>query len=67
MKINNLLGEFAFQALVKEVNQSGYTLTKQYFFFLEEAQKYAGNRFFKWPAEVYDDGTVYIPSEDELK
>jgi len=72
MKIEGQSGEFAFKALIKYLGSSNrienWTLSDQFFFLKEDVIfTYGGTHEIKWPCEVYDDGTVYIPSEDELK
>ena len=60
MKIKGLLGEFAFKALYKGV------LSERYFKTFIEAQN-AFDETVIWPIEVYDNGTVYIPAQEELQ
>lgn len=77
MKINGMPGEFGFRALVQssweyfqqgiEKNIEAWTLTQDYFLSKEDAEKFLSPNKFKWPIEVYDNGTIYIPAEDELK
>ena len=74
MKIKGLPGEFGFKALIKGLktetqNYLGWTLTESRYFSLDEIPEYKEKEYFavKWPVEVYEDGSVYIPHEDELK
>lgn len=69
MKIKELPGEFGFRALVPIVLAGdgliivrGYCLSDYYYFSKDEVQPE-----WKWPVEVHDDGSVYIPHEDELQ
>lgn len=65
MQINGLKGEFAFKALFQLT--SGWILSEQWFFSLEDVKKSCPTTMnIKWPVEVYEDGTIYIPSEEEL-
>ena len=68
MKINNVPGTFATKALYSSFHPNGFSwkLTEDYYFSLEEVKKHFINFNIKWPVEVYDDGTVYIPDEKEL-
>ncbi len=60
-------GEFASKALVRESEErSGWQLSQQFFMSMEEAQRYAGQREFKWPVEMYDQNLLYIPHPSEL-
>lgn len=66
MKIEGMAGEFAFKALFQLT--SGWVLSEQFFFSLEDAKATCPQTMnIKWPVEVYDNGTIYIPNEDELK
>lgn len=76
MKINGLPGEFAFKALFTNfiisldgALRDGWRLSNQYYFSEEEVKSEAERiqSSYKWPVEVRDDGSVYIPSEEELK
>lgn len=72
MQINGLKGEFAFKALWKEkASPAGWQLSENYYLNLKSAEisYYSPGKItveVKWPAEVYEDGTVYIPAEEEL-
>lgn len=75
MKIKGLPGEFAFRALIQDYIRSGdsmyldgWKLTDKYYFTKQEVvtELSRSNDYFKWPVEVYEDGSVYIPSEEEL-
>ncbi len=78
---NSPPGEFASKALfkntwkemvdqwgseTKEVVAEGWTLSKEYYFSLGEAQKALGP-YVKWPVEKYDESLVYVPAPEELK
>lgn len=67
MKLPRVPGEFAFKALVQVTGMSGWYLSGLVFFTKEEAQGYFARSNIKWPVEVYEDGTVYVPAEEELK
>lgn len=63
-------GEFAFKALVSYPNPGGpreWHLSLTYFFSREDAEKSAPSAMIKWPVEEFEDGTVYIPSKEELE
>lgn len=75
MKINGIPGEFAFKALFKNYwitgstnMQDGWRLSEAFYFSEEdvksEAKRQKGS--YKWPVEVYDDGSVYCPDESEV-
>lgn len=75
MKINNVPGEFGFRALVrvsgesyfdKDAPSKEYSLSKYYFLDIADAQANCGNDC-KWPVEVLDNGSVYIPDTSELE
>lgn len=72
MKINGLKGESSFYVLYKNLRlsdfKSGWHLSTQRYFTLEEAHRdWDGIEFeIKWPAEVWEDGSVYIPTMEEL-
>ncbi len=69
MKINGLNGEFAFHCLKPSIFEGSHywVISDDYFFSKEEAQKHYGTLDIKWPVQVYEDGSVYIPHESELK
>lgn len=65
MKISKVPGEFGFKALFQLT--SGWVLSEQYFFSLEDAKCTCPSTMnIKWPVEVYENGSIYIPTEDEL-
>lgn len=64
MKIDNVPGEFAFKALY--LFESEWKLTIGYFFSFDEAKTRCGTDEIKWPVEVHEDGTIYVPAEEEL-
>ena len=68
MKIGNVPGEFGFRALVKE--DAGWLFNPRVFFTAEEAKewfdKFPGT-LYKWPVEVYEDGSIYVPDPSELE
>lgn len=72
MKTDKVPGEFAFRALVlgycghPGTSVHSWQLTDGYFFELGEVKLEYPNLPIKWPVEVWEDGTVYIPSEEEL-
>lgn len=65
MKIKGMDGEFGFKALVRDYGSvfSGWKLTDKYFFECPTSP----SEQIKWPVEVLDDGSIYIPSEEELQ
>lgn len=72
MKIENVPGEFGFRALIKW--DSGiWGLSEGYFLNEDEVKAYIHHhepeksREFKFPVEVNDNGSIYVPHEDELK
>lgn len=77
MKIKGLPGEFAFHALIKGTGTNGYhslmwdgwKLSDEKFFTIDEIEvlRTRYNTEIKWPVEVYDDGSIYIPSKEELE
>ncbi len=69
MKINNVPGEFAFKALYRSVTR-GFILSDHFYFSEQEAINdllTSSGLELKWPVEVYDDGSVYIPTPEELE
>ncbi len=58
-------GEFAFKALVK--GTGGWVPTEEFFFTLEEAEAATEDYEIRWPIELYDDGTIYVPAPEELE
>lgn len=69
MKIKGLPGEFAFKALTSlpKHNPTEWRLSLDYFFSLEDAIVAADGAEVKWPVEVYENGSIYIPSQEELE
>lgn len=68
MKIEGVSGEFAFRALVRYIDSTwkpDWIITPYYFNRNEVEERYPGYEI-KWPIEVYEDGSIYIPSEGEL-
>lgn len=66
MKANNVPGEFGFKA-VRQWEEKGYwELSDNYFFSFEEAMKAWGPNI-KWPVEVLDNGSIYVPAKEELE
>lgn len=81
MKIDKVPGEFAFKCLFKLqytevgndrhtpdrlITHSGWSLSSEYYLNIEEAKKAHGNLVL-WPIEIYEDGSIYIPSKEELE
>lgn len=76
MKIKNVPGEVAFKALFvnnlfigDSLIRDGWRLSRNYYF-SEEEVKCDANRFkssYKWPVEIWENGTIYIPSKEELQ
>lgn len=66
MKIDRVPGELGFRALVRDQDKVGWLLSDTYFFDTEELIMLYPQTQFKWPVEVWEDGTIYIPSEEEL-
>lgn len=76
MKIPNFPGEYGFRALfayyIKLSDKwifDGWKLSDQYFLTEEEVISEAGrnSRSYKWPVEVNENGSVYIPDVSELE
>ncbi len=74
MKCNGIPGEFAFKALIAGLSEEigknqGWRLTEERFFSLEEVRRWYTLKYFdiKWPVEVYEDGSIYIPDQSELE
>ncbi len=75
MKCNGIPGEFAFRALFLKPtfnNQEpyyypGWVVSENCYFSLKEAERSNPDFKVKWPVEVYEDGSIYIPSEGEIK
>ena len=69
MKLKSLEGDFAFKGLFKSKNSTdGWKPTIEVYFSKDEIIKDFGDTFdVKWPIEVYEDGSVYIPCDSELK
>lgn len=68
MKISNIPGEFGFKALVKYEQDFTYMLDHRVFFTLDAVKAAFGpNADIKWPVEVYEDGSVYVPAKEELE
>lgn len=75
MKINGVPGEFAFKAAIFEA-PSSWVVTTEYFFSKEEALQFFGREWdctpkeaapeVRWPVEVLDNGSIYVPAEEEL-
>jgi len=65
MRIANTDGEWGFKALGRINAQMGWELSSWYYLSLEEAKKWSPE--VKWPVEVFENGSVYIPDESELK
>lgn len=66
MKIPNMPGEFAFPCLYLDPEYFGWELSKKFFFTFQEAQDTYRRFIVKWPVEVYEDGSVYVPAEEEI-
>jgi len=72
MKVNKLPGEFGFKALFpplldSEINlPHEFVLSVGYYFTLEDAQA-MGGKYTKWPCEVWEDGSIYCPTLEELE
>lgn len=67
MKIDNVPGEVAFKALVRmKTWHSAWSLTSEFFFSLDEVKLDYDEWNIKWPVEELDNGTLYIPSAEEL-
>lgn len=64
MKINSLPGEMGFKALLTWDN--GWHLTEGYFFSKEEVEAHAEGIKYKWPVEVWEDGSCYVAAPEEL-
>lgn len=74
MKVNNVLGEFGFKALVRGISpltstRVGYWLSDDYYLNEDEAKRaFSPNHYeVRWPVEQLDNGGVYIPSKEELE
>lgn len=75
MKISNVPGEFGWKALVYFSipegcrGSKGYRLTEEFFFSEEDVRDtYHDEQWrIKWPVEVMDNGTVYVPDPSELE
>lgn len=77
MKIKGLKGEFAFHALIKGTGRNGYIgtmwdgwqISESKFFIEDEIDTLRNelNTQIKWPAEVWEDGSIYIPTINELE
>lgn len=66
MKINTLPGDFLFKGLIKINNTNKWILTEEYFLSAEDMKKsLTGTAEIKWPVEVYDDGSIYVPDPSE--
>lgn len=77
MKMDMMPGEFAFKALVKakhttkdadgKVYSDSWGETTGFFLSLEEVQAYYNpdDWDIKWPIEVLDNGSIYIPAKEE--
>lgn len=61
MKIDRVPGEFFFKALF--MRDGGWELSNRYY----SENPYPGSPGTKWPVEVYEDGSIYVPSEEELE
>lgn len=45
-----------------------WKLSEHYFFSEEEVKDFLGTIYkYKWPVEVWENGSIYVPSEEELK
>lgn len=73
MKIKGMSGEFGFKAALKGTTPEtgiykGWWITDRVFFSKEEIDILYTPEFWevKWPVEVYEDGSVYVPSQEEL-
>jgi len=62
MKIKGLPGEFGFRALFCDYSASKWKLSDSFYFY----KPVLPDCKVKWPVEVFDDGSVYIPSLEEL-
>lgn len=45
----------------------GWVTSFNVYFTEEEVRKGNPDREFKWPVEVYEDGTVYCPAPEEFE
>lgn len=66
MKVKGHSGQYFFRALVSWGPELGWRLDDQFFDSAEMAASVYKNRPYLWPAEIIDEGTVYIPSESEV-
>jgi len=64
MKINEINGTYFFKALIQVQNH--WELTFGYYISELEVQQANPNAPYFWPAEVFEDGSIYIPSKGEL-
>lgn len=71
VRIPNVPGEFSFKALIHTsytpTTYAGWRLSDHVFFSLEEAKEAFPNSEIKWPVEVWEDGSVYVATEEEWK
>lgn len=66
MKIKGMDGEFGFRALVMNMGHE-LILSPGYYLTREQVINAHCDGNFIWPVEVYENGVVYIPSEEELQ
>lgn len=62
-------GEFGFKALISWSPENYWRPTDTVFFSYDEVKNAFPDKSIKikWPIEVFEDGSVYIPSEEELQ
>jgi hypothetical protein len=65
MKLGHMEGDFGFKALIKK--QGGWILTAEFYLHSSEIPLSETTLDVKWPVEVMDNGSVYIPDEAEYK
>lgn len=65
MKLKGIPGEFFFRGLI--YNGVGYwKLTEGYYSSFKELEDVYGEDV-KWPVEIMDDGSIYVPDTSELE
>lgn len=64
----SLPGQFLFHALMRHKrDNTGWYPTEEFYASLEEAQTINPDYHVKWPVEIWEDGTAYVPCEAEVK
>lgn len=72
MKINTLPGEFGFRALIYNSFLKSWQLSETYYFTEDEVKQYVmhfepTDGKYKWPVEVWENGSIYISDQEEWK